>query len=274
MSKMAARLTALGMVLCWLSSAPAARAATAKEHLPESNASLLDRALIASARQLVGRAPLAAGTRIALGRGEATPLDQSVERALLAALTERRMDVWVVSASGETSAVQSNLPSAHMPPGQGFDSLVAEMRARRLEQAKQNASGEVFDPGTGSSGEGSTPQTSDMPLLTFHVEEARVDYPRLFRSGLFGGLHVERRALARLSGRLARSGSRAVYWVGVADTSIADHVGRSEVRMLEDPARPETRGTMPPQGWKKLAEPVLVIGLVAGLVSLFYTNRP
>jgi len=31
---------------------------------------------------------------------------------------------------------------------------------------------------------------------------------------------------------------------------------------------------VPTQSWQKLVEPVLVVGLIIGLVSLFYTNRP
>jgi len=132
----------------------------------------------------------------------------------------------------------------------------------------------VFDPGTGGGGGAGAPDELDLPLLVINVDEARVDYPRLFRSGLFGGLHVERRAIARLSAELRRPGSRAVYWVGAADTSLADHVMRSEVTLLEDATHPETKGTVPSQSWQKVVEPVLVVGLVVGLISLFYTNRP
>jgi hypothetical protein len=115
---------------------------------------------------------------------------------------------------------------------------------------------------------------SDMPLLVVSLDESRVDYPRLFRSGLFGGMHVERRALVTLSAKLMRPDTRAVYWVGTADTSLADYVRKSEVPLLEDAAIPETKGTVPNQAWQKMIEPVLVVGLIIGLVSLFYTNRP
>jgi hypothetical protein len=113
-----------------------------------------------------------------------------------------------------------------------------------------------------------------LPMLAFTVEEARVDYPRMYRSGVFGGQHVERRALGRVSARLMRENTRAVYWVGVADTSLTDVVPRSDLTFLEDARRPETRGTVPTSNWTKIAEPALVVALVVGLVALFYSNRP
>jgi hypothetical protein len=136
--------------------------------------------------------------------------------------------------------------------------------------------GEIYDAGTGplSVADPAAGHAPAFPVLVLGVEEARVDYPRLYRSGLFGGLHVERRATARLSARLLRPETHAVYWIGAADTSFSDNVSRSEVRVLEDPNRPETKGVVPPQSWQKAVEPVLVVALVVGLVSLFYTNRP
>ena len=62
--------------------------------------------------------------------------------------------------------------------------------------------------------------------------------------------------------------------IGEADSSYADVVPRSELPALEDPGRPELKGTVPVQGWTKAAEPILVGALVVGLVALFYTNRP
>ena len=113
-----------------------------------------------------------------------------------------------------------------------------------------------------------------LPVLIFEVEEARVDYPRMYRSGIFGGQHVERRAMARVSARILRAESRAVYWVGVADTSLTDIVPRSDLKFLEDKTRPETRGTVPTSSWTKIAEPALVVALVVGVVALFNSKRP
>jgi hypothetical protein len=261
--------------LCGLA-AGAAPVRAEKKKLPESNLALLDRALLEAARDLVARAPLAPGSRIALVKAEDAALSLDAERALLEALTGRRMDVWVVPPSAAESLAVAAIPSAAVAHGVP-DTTSLESLLARQQRAAQAERSEVFDSGGTSGpepGAERSPAAGDLPLLTVRVEEARVDYPRLFRTGLFGGLHVERRALTRVSARLLRPGTRAVYWVGEADTSLADHVARSEVRMLEDAARAETKGTVPSQSWQRVVEPVLVVGLIAGLISLFYTNRP
>lgn len=267
-------VTAAGLV----AAAPPAQAA--KKKLPVSNLALLDRTLAEAARQIVESAPLEPGSRVALVKAEDNPLLLDAERALLAALTARRMDVWMVPAAavGESTAVPVRIGAEDLDGGPITSETIAELQARQRQLSAQAKTPEVYDPGSGpaplGAGLQTPPEVAELPVLRLRVEEARVDYPRLYRSGLFGGLHVERRALSRLSARLLRPESRAVYWVGVADTALADNVAKSEVRVLEDPSRPETRGTVPTQSWQKVVEPVLVVALIAGLVTLFYTNRP
>jgi hypothetical protein len=256
----------------------AAPVEAAKKPLPESNLALLDRTLAAAARQLVEGAPLAPGSKVALVKAEDAPLALGVERALLAALTERRIEVWLAPASAVAESATAVRADTAWRRGPVTAETLAELRARQQALSTPAKPQEIFDPGTGAAPLGGAPapppEIDRLPLLTVRAEEARVDYPRLYRSGLFGGLHVERRALSRLSARLLRPESRAVYWVAAADTAIADHVAKSEVKMLEDPARAETRGTVPSQSWQKFVEPILVVALMVGLVSLFYTNRP
>jgi hypothetical protein len=277
MSKRAGWGAALAVLaLCGLA-AGAGPVRAEKKKLPESNLELLDRALLEAARDLVARSPLTSGTRVGLVKSDGTPLAEDAERALLAALTGQRMEVWVVPAAAAESSSAAASPAPAAASGLPDTASVLQLRALQQQRAASAPRTEVFDAG-GASGpqpEASRPPlAADLPLLTVRVEEARVDYPRLYRTGLFGGLHVERRALGRVSARLLRPGSRAVYWVGEADTSLADHVPRSYVRILEDASRAETKGTVPAQTWQRVVEPVLVVGLIAGLISLFYTNRP
>jgi hypothetical protein len=113
-----------------------------------------------------------------------------------------------------------------------------------------------------------------LPILSIRVLEARVDYVRQFRGGLFGAQRIERRALASLTGRLSPPASDAVSWTANADSTVGDVVLKSDLASLEDRQRAETRGTVPSAGFKKVLEPLLVVVLIAGLVSLFYQNRP
>lgn len=239
-----------------------------KKPLPESNLALLDHAITATARTLVARAPIPAGTKIAFEKQPEGTVHPICERAMLGALTDHKIEVMQVAIPTPPAAPAGGVATADSMPDSIAKGTAQQQNAwRRLHKSEP-----VFD----SPGENQSVPTaeSDMPLLVVSLDESRVDYPRLFRSGLFGGLHVERRALVTLSAKLMRPDTRAVYWVGSADTSLADYVRKSEVPLLEDSAIPETKGTLPTQSWQKMVEPVLVVGLIIGLVSLFYTNRP
>jgi hypothetical protein len=241
-----------------------------KKPLPESNLALLDHAITATARTLVARAPIPSGTKIAFEKQPEGTVHPICERAMLGALTDHKIEVMQVAIATPT---QAPAPSGGMATADSMPDSIAkgtmqQMNAWRLAHKSEP----VFDsPGENAS---QPVAESDLPLLVVSLDESRVDYPRLFRSGLFGGLHVERRALVTLSAKLMRPDTRAVYWVGSADTSLADYVRKSEVPLLEDAAIPETKGNVPTQSWQKMVEPVLVVGLIIGLVSLFYTNRP
>ena len=240
-----------------------------KKPLPESNLALLDHAITATARTLVKRAPITSGAKVALEKMPEGPTHSVAERAMLAALTDQRIEVMQVSAP----LPGANAPSSAAAPSPEPDSIAHGTIEQQAEWRRLHKSEPVIDSSP-SEGSNAPIEEGDLPLLVISLDESRVDYPRLFRSGLFGGMHVERRALVTLSAKLLRPDTRAVYWVGQADTSLADYVRKSEVPLLEDAAVPETKGTVPQQSWQKMVEPVLVVGLIIGLVSLFYTNRP
>ncbi|HEV8479483.1 MAG TPA: hypothetical protein VGR66_01720 [Candidatus Eisenbacteria bacterium] len=240
-----------------------------KKPLPESNLALLDHAITATARTLVKRAPISSGAKIALEKMPEGSMHPVAQRAMLGALTDQRIEVTEVDAPAPgIHAPSSAAPSAAMP-----DSIAKGTIEQQFAWRREHKSDPVIDS-TPSEGTAALTEQGDLPLLVISLDESRVDYPRLFRSGLFGGMHVERRAIVTLSAKLLRPDTRAVYWVGQADTSLADYVRKSEVPLLEDAAVPETKGTVPQQSWQKMVEPVLVVGLIIGLVSLFYTNRP
>jgi len=243
-------------------------AAADKKPLPESNLALLDHAITATARTLVKRAPIAAGAKIALEKMPEGTMHPVAQRAMLGALTDQKIEVMEVAQAPPATSAPTSTAAPAMP-----DSIAKGTLEEQVAWRRSHKSDPVIDS-TPSEGSSAPTEESAMPLLVISLDESRVDYPRLFRSGLFGGMHVERRALVTLSAKLLRPDTRAVYWVGQADTSLADYVRKSEVPLLEDAAVPETKGTVPQQSWQKMVEPVLVVGLIIGLVSLFYTNRP
>ncbi len=110
-------------------------------------------------------------------------------------------------------------------------------------------------------------------LLEYQVASARVTYIRL-RGWLPGRVKIEREALveARLTLRDPRSSS--VRWTGEATHNLVDAFPRSQVSLVEDPRHAELKGEVPGRTVDKAMEPVIVVAIVAGLIALFFQNRP
>lgn len=251
-----------------------------------SNAQLLLGASRAVVRKLVAEAPLTPGARVGVRPEPGQGVESDVLDALVMALNERRIECVVLAAPPGEEAPAGVAPgdtTAAAHPGGAGGSLsnlgsFAQLQADRAAQAARadsiaKANGAPMATSAAASGSVlSTP--SNMAVLTYRVPEARVDYVRVFRGGLFGAERIERRATARVALRLIAANSDAVRWSASADTTVSDVVLKAEVPSLEDRTRPETRPIPPTSSIKKLVEPALVVILVAGLVSLFYQNRP
>lgn len=251
-----------------------------------SNSQLLLDAARAVARTLVGQVPLTPGTRVTLRPevGTVPGVETDVADALVMALNERRIECVLLAPTGGTAVEGATVgaDSTAVAHKEGEVPTLGAFAQLQAERAAQAALADSLKRAVGATG-GTPAQASvlagagtdgNLALLTYRVPEARVDYVRLFRGGLFGAERIERRATVRIALRLANPGVDAVRWSATADTTISDVVMRSETVALEDRLRPETRPTPPTSGLKKVIEPVLVIVLIAGLVSLFYQNRP
>jgi len=287
-----AALLSLALVLCAVLPAKGARGAS-DDPVPATNAQMLLAASRAVARSLVAQAPLTPGTRVGLRQEQGQAMETDVLDALVMALNERRIECVVLGAAPvETQESAAPTDSAktqsQAAPGSSagnlgeFVKLQAERNAQaaRADSVRRAQGGESSPPAATPS---PSPAASvmanggvaaNLAVITYRVPEARVDYVRVFRGGLFGAERIERRASARIALRLLAPGTDAVRWSASADTSLSDVVMKSQIASLEDRTRPETRPIAPSSSIKKYIEPALVVILIAGLVSLFYQNRP
>ena len=275
------------LVLCVLAPARGARGAE-DEPVSTTNAQLLLNATRAVARTLAAQAPLTPGTRIGVRREAGEGVNTDALDALVMAFNERRIECVVLEPlAAETPAEGTVAPdTAGIPAGtqKSADDLgqFSKLQAERIAQAARAdsiarartgaAPAPAPAPGAGSvMSNGGAAAT--LAVLGYRVPEARVDYVRIFRGGLFGAERIERRATARIALRLFAPGGEAVRWSASADTTLGDVVMKSDLASLEDRTRPETRPIPPSSSIKKYIEPALVVILIAGLVSLFYQNR-
>jgi hypothetical protein len=291
---LAAIFAALGLLALCTPTRPVRAAETSapvKGKVASTNAQLLQAAVQAVANELIADAPLTPGMRIGLRAESDQPLDSDVAEALLQALNARRIECVLLAAlpaPAEPGAGEAAAQAAAPPTGPGssgssssgnglgaFAALQAERAAQVAHADSLKAeSAPAPEPGGAASSVLATGQGGDLTVISYRVAEARVDYVRQFRGGLFGAQRIERRGSARIALRMSSPGSDAVRWSASADTSVGDVVLKSEIAALEDRTRPETRPTPPSSGVSKIVEPVLVVLLIAGLVSLFYQNRP
>jgi hypothetical protein len=111
------------------------------------------------------------------------------------------------------------------------------------------------------------------PLLEYQLASARVTYLRL-RGWLPGRVKIERQALVEGALTMRDPSSGRVLWVGDAKYGLLDMFPSGKVGMVEDVRFEDLKGEKPVRNVDKIFEPVIVIAVVAGLVALFFQNRP
>ena len=111
------------------------------------------------------------------------------------------------------------------------------------------------------------------PVLEYQLASARVTYLRL-RGWLPGRVKIERQALVEGSLTLRDPRTAKVLWVGDAKYSLLDAFPRAQLPLVEDDRFSDLKGTVPERNADKVFEPVVVVAVVAGLVALFFQNRP
>jgi hypothetical protein len=110
-------------------------------------------------------------------------------------------------------------------------------------------------------------------VLEFRIGELDVAYTRKWRKSLFGTAMVERSARAAVFFRLMDAKDGKVLWADSGRLEKRDVVPENLLAELEDtPDRPGARGAAS-GGLGRVIEPIVVSGIVVGLVVLFYSSR-
>jgi hypothetical protein len=110
-------------------------------------------------------------------------------------------------------------------------------------------------------------------VLEFRVGELDVGYTRRWRKSLFGTAMVERSARAAIFFRLLDGRDGKILWTDSGRLQQKDVVPQKLLAELEDTpgqAGPRSGGI---GGIGRVVEPIVVSGIVVGLVVLFYSSR-
>ena len=111
------------------------------------------------------------------------------------------------------------------------------------------------------------------PVLEFQLATARVTYLRLV-GWLPGRVKIERQGLVEGTLTLRDPRTSTVLWSGSAAYNLVDAFPRSRLAFVEDARFAELRAGVPGRSIDKALEPVVVVAIVAGLIALFFQNRP
>jgi hypothetical protein len=111
------------------------------------------------------------------------------------------------------------------------------------------------------------------PVLEYAVTTARVTYLRLV-GFLPGRVKVERQALVEGGLTLRLPATSTVMWSSEASFNLVDRFPRGSVALVEDERFSELKSPVPDRNFEKVLEPVIVVLVVAGLIALFFQNRP
>jgi hypothetical protein len=112
------------------------------------------------------------------------------------------------------------------------------------------------------------------PVLEFEIVDLGLTYTRVWRHAWLGSRRVEREARARLFARLIDEAQTSILWAQQADAKIVDEVPVAALDNLEEKSGSTyLQATLPPRTWTKIVEPVVVTGIVVGLIVLFFSNQ-
>jgi hypothetical protein len=115
--------------------------------------------------------------------------------------------------------------------------------------------------------------TGGIMKLEFQAIEFNLSYPKIYRSHLIGGRKVKRYAEVKLFTKLLDPRDEAVVWVGEASRSREDQFPHRLLDYVEagvfDFNKPPREST----NWGRIVEPVVVGGIIVGLIYLFFSNQ-
>ncbi len=111
------------------------------------------------------------------------------------------------------------------------------------------------------------------PLVEYTLASAKISYVRLV-GWLPGRVKLERQALVQGTVALRDPATARTLWSSDFGHNFVDRIPRGQVGVVEDAHYPDLKDNVPGRNVDKLAEPIIVVAIVGGLVALFFQNRP
>jgi hypothetical protein len=109
--------------------------------------------------------------------------------------------------------------------------------------------------------------------IEFQITDFDLRYTKIYRKYLIGGKKVNRSADVRVTVRLVDPTDGYIVWVGEAFRSIDDSFSYGEIDEVEAGLYSFTKPERDSRKWGRVVEPVVVSGIIVGLIYLFFSNQ-
>jgi len=117
------------------------------------------------------------------------------------------------------------------------------------------------------------PADSSAYELSYRIVRMSLSYPKIWRSRWIGSRRVERSAQITVHAQLVDRRTGDVAWVGESQKRYGDTIPHSLLNVVEEKQYEFTRPPRNEHRIAKFVEPVIVAGIVTGLVFLFFSNQ-
>lgn len=109
--------------------------------------------------------------------------------------------------------------------------------------------------------------------LSYRIVDLSVSYPATGRAHAVGEVWVARTARARVSLQLIDRATRRVEWSKEAAGSKQDRFPKRDLGMVQNDLFSFTKSDLKEADLSRVLEPIIVSGVVGGLIYLFFSNR-
>lgn len=109
--------------------------------------------------------------------------------------------------------------------------------------------------------------------LEYKVIDFSLRYPTIYRAHLIGGKKVKRAADVNILARLIDPANGLVVWTGEASRTFEDTFSYGAIEEAESGMYDFTKPPRDSRQWGKIVEPVVVSGIIVGLIYLFFSNQ-
>jgi hypothetical protein len=108
--------------------------------------------------------------------------------------------------------------------------------------------------------------------VAYRIVNCQTTLPRSWREWVVGKRKFERRTAVDIRFEVSDR-TKSIIWAGGVDRERREIISGARMADLAAPGQSFASPTVEPGGWDKVFEPVIVAGIVGGLIFLFYTSR-